>query len=85
VGDWMGTFYTHDDLPRVAKNTMTAIGRSGGADTVAGGSTTPQGNSPYYDYKTGNTVSTDTPSTSGDTPPSNTAAILQTITRAVLP
>jgi hypothetical protein len=85
IGDWKGTFYSHNNLPRIAKHFVTAIGRSGGANAVAGGDTTPQGNGSYYDFKTGNNVGTDTPSSSGSTPPSNRDERIQTINRLVLP
>ena len=85
MNDWMGTFYTHDALPRVAKNFITAIGRSGGQNAAAGGDTVPQGAGSYYDYKTGNDVSTDTPSPSGSTPPSNVNVKVQSVTRLALP
>jgi hypothetical protein len=83
MGDWMGTYYSHDKLPRIGTNFMTAIGRSGGQNAKNGNGTSPQGNTPYYSKKEGNNVANDTPAEA--TPPSSNGEILQTITRVQLP
>ena len=83
MGDWMGTYYSHDKLPRIGTNFMTAIGRSGGQNAKNGKDANPQGNTPYYSKKEGNNVANDTPAEA--TPPSSNGEILQTITRVQLP
>ena len=83
MNDWMGTFYSHQNLPRIAKSYITAIGRVGGQNARAGASTDPQGGYAYYDKKLGNDVGTDTPS--GTTPPSHVDAKVVTVTRVALP
>jgi hypothetical protein len=99
IGDWTGTFYTHDQIPRVVKNYRTAIGKSGGQAAVTGGQKAANGAADYYAMREGGSqnTSTETPSnspsnpTSGGTtvwttsPPSNQDEMVTAVTRLVLP
>lgn len=87
-GDWAGTFYTHDKLPRVAKDFRTAIGRV--ANGYARYPTGPQiqlpmSNWAFYDQHDGNTASSDTPSSSGTTPPTQVDGLMTQANRLVFP
>ena len=99
MGDWKGTFYTHDKLPRTAKDYMTAIGRAGGQAAAAGAQGNANGNGAYFAMRQGGSqnVANDTPSnapsnpTSGGstvwntTPPTNKAVLIKAVTRVNLP
>jgi hypothetical protein len=93
-GDWAGTFYTHDKLPRVAKDFRSAVGRVGGDATPnydawqPGNAHTqmPMGNWAFFDYHDGNTATTDTPNaTNGTTPPSQVDGLMTQANRLVFP
>ena len=98
IGDWTGTFYTHDKLPRVVKNYRTAIGKSGGQTPVAGEQKSANGAGDYYAMRQGGgqNVNTETPGTPSNptsggstvwntTPPSFQDEILTAVTRPMLP
>ena len=87
-GDWVGTFYTHDKLPRTAKSFRSAIGRSANADAWSPGnsiSAVPMGNWAFFDYHDGNTANTDTPGSSGTTPPTQVDSLMTQANRLVFP
>ena len=87
-GDWVGTFYTHDKLPRVAKDFRSAIGRVANGDAWQpsfGGVQMPMGNWAFFDYHDGNTASTDTPDANGTTPPTQIDGLMTQANRLVFP
>ena len=87
-GDWVGTFYTHDKLPRVAKDFRSAIGRVANGDAWQpsfGGVQMPMGNWAFFDYHDGNTASTDTPGANGTTPPTQIDGLMTQANRLVFP
>ena len=99
IGDWVGTFYTHDKLPRVVKNYRTAIGKSGGQAPVTGGQKSANGAADYFAMRQGGSQNTGTetpsnspsnPNSGGTTvwttsPPSNQNELLNAVTRIALP
>jgi hypothetical protein len=87
-GDWVGTFYTHDKLPRVAKSFRSAIGRSANSDAWAPSipsNAVPMGNWAFFDYHDGNNASTDTPGSNGTTPPTQVDGLMTQANRLVFP
>ena len=90
-GDWVGTFYTHDKLPRVAKSFRSAIGRSANGEAWYPNLTwhpVPMGNWAFFDYHDGNTASTDTPNPAADTastPPTQLDTLMIQSNRLVFP
>jgi len=90
-GDWVGTFYTHDKLPRIAKDFRSAIGRSANADAWSPSipsNAVPMGNWAFFDWHDGNTASTDTPNPAANTattPSTQLDDLMTQTTRAVFP
>ena len=87
-GDFVGTFYTHDSLPRVAKDFRSSIGRIANGNAWQPGSGViqmPMGNWFFFDMHDSNTASTDTPSASGTTPPTQLDDMMTGANRQVFP
>ena len=50
-GDWTGTFYSHNNLPRVFKDNFLALSTVAGAALNNGANTTAQANPDFYENK----------------------------------